>query len=72
MQPPEDRGVDWTGVHPDDSPIKPLDGRSFLARLRMLGERARDLTLLRNARTERPSHAERLHRDPEGASRPSR
>lgn len=46
------------------------DDRSFLARLRMLGERARDLTLLRSARTERPSHAERLQRDPERASRP--
>ncbi len=67
MQPPEDRIVDWTGVHPDDSPIAPLDGRSFLARLRILGERTRDLTLLRSARTERPSHAERLPRDPERA-----
>ena len=49
MQPPENRGVDWTGIHPDDSPIGPLDGRSFAARLRMLSERARDLNSLRRA-----------------------
>jgi len=34
MQPPDNRGVDWTGVGPDDPPIAPLDGRAFLARLR--------------------------------------
>ena len=72
MRPPKDRSVDWTGVHPDDSPIGPLDSRSFLARLRMLSERARDLTLLRRARTEQQSHDERFSRDPERASRPSR
>ena len=58
MQPPDDRGVDWTGVRPDDSPIGPLDGRSFVARLRRLSERARDLTLLRRARTEHHAHDE--------------
>ena len=52
MQPPDDRGVDWTGGFPDDSPIAPLDGRTFVERLQRLSERARDLTLLRRARTE--------------------
>ena len=70
MQPPENRSVDWTGVHPDDSPVEPLDGRSFLARLRMLGERARDLTLLRSAWTEQRSHEKRLPRDTERAELP--
>ena len=68
MQPPDDRGVDWTGVRPDDSPIGPLDGRSFVARLRRLSERARDLTLLRRARTEQHTHEKRLSRDPERTS----
>ena len=68
MQPQDNRGVDWTGFGPDDAPIAPLDGRSFLARLRRLGERARDLTLLRRARAERQTHAERFSRDPECTS----
>ena len=63
MQPPENRSVDWTGVRPDDSPIGPLDSRSFLVRLRMLSERVSDLTLLRQARTEQHTHEERLPRD---------
>ena len=68
MQPPDDRGVDWTGVRPDDSPIAPLDSRSFVVRLRRLSERARDLTLLRRARTEQHTHEKRLSRDPERTS----
>ena len=72
MQPLENRTADWTGVRPDDSPIEPLNSRSFLVRLRMLSERARDLTLLRRARTEQQSHDKRLSRDPERTPRPSR
>ena len=72
MQPPKNPGVDWTGVGPDDSPIEPLDSRSFPARLRMLSERVRDLTLLRRARAEQQTHEERLPRDPECPTRPSR
>ena len=68
MQPPDNCGVDWTGVRPDDSPIGPLDGRSFVARLQRLSDRARDLTLLRRARTEQPTHEERLSRDSECTS----
>jgi hypothetical protein len=72
MQPLENRGVDWTGVRPDESPIERLDGRSFSKRLRMLSERTRDLTLLRMARTGQQSHDERISRYPERTSRPSR
>ena len=68
MQPPDNRGVDWTGVRPDDSPIAPLDGRSFVARLRLLSARVRDLTLLRRARTEQHTHEERISRDPDCTS----
>lgn len=68
MQPPDSRGVDWAGFGPDDAPIAPLDGRAFLARLRRLGECARDLTLLRRARAEQHTHAERLSRDSECTS----
>ena len=39
MQPPDDRGVDWTGVRPDDFPIAPLDGRTFVERLQRLDKR---------------------------------
>lgn len=49
MQPQERDGVDWTGVQPDTSPIGPLDSRSFPVRLQRLGERARSLTVLREA-----------------------
>ena len=59
MRPTEDCGVDWTGVRPDDSPIEPLDSRLFVARLRVLSERVRDLTLLRQALTERRTPEER-------------
>lgn len=64
-EPADERGTDWTGVQPDDSPIAPLDGRTFILRLRMLGERARDLTLLRRARNEQQPHDRRVHRDSE-------
>ncbi len=30
MEPRDNRSIDWTGVQPDDSPIEPLDGRTFL------------------------------------------
>lgn len=64
-EPADKRRIDWTGVQPDQSPIAPLDGRTFTLRLRMLGERARDLTILRRARRERPPHDRRVHRDSE-------
>lgn len=64
-EPADERRIDWTGVQPDDSPIAPLDGRTFILRLRMLGERARDLTLLRRARNEQQPHDRRVHRDSE-------
>ena len=48
MQPPERSNVDWTGVQPDQSPIEPLDDKSFTVRLRLLSERARSLTIFRN------------------------
>ena len=72
MQPPKSDAVDWSGVRPDQSPIGPLDSRSFSVRLRMLSERARGLNLLRRAFTEQQSHGERFPRHPESASRPSR
>ena len=59
-QPPDDRSVDWTGVRPDDSPIEPLNSRTFVERLQRLSERARDLRLLRKARTEQHAHDETL------------
>ena len=64
--------IDWTGVRPDESPIEPLDARSFAVRLRLLSERARSLTILRNTFTEQRSDGERLPRNFEPASRPSR
>ena len=67
-RPPDDRSVDWTGVRPDDSPIEPLNSRNFVERLQRLEERARDLRLLRRARTEQHAHEERLSRDPERTS----
>ncbi len=68
MQPPDNRSVDWTGVRPDDSPIEPLDGRTFVARLRLLSDRVRDLTRLQRARADRQTHEGRSPRDPERAS----
>jgi hypothetical protein len=72
VQPREGDGVDWTGVQADTSPIDPLNERTFSARLRRLGERARSLTVLREAFTEQQSHGERIPRDSDSASRPSR
>jgi hypothetical protein len=71
MQPEDEQNVDWTGVQPDQSPIAPLDGRTFTERLRLLSERANSLTILRNALTQR-SHADQLSRDSEPPSRQSR
>ena len=62
---PDDRSVDWTGVRPDDSPIEPLNSRTFVERLQRLSARARDLTLLRKALAEQRAHEERLSRNPE-------
>ena len=44
-------------MQPDRSPIGPLDDKSFVFRIRLLSERARDLTTLRNAFAEQQSHA---------------
>ena len=60
MDPPDNRSIDWTGVQPDDSPIEPLDGRTFLLRLRRLEEHVHDLTLLRRALMEQQSHDPRV------------
>ena len=60
MQPPDNCGVDSTGVRPDDFPIAPLDGRTFVERLQRLSERARDLTLLRRARAEQHTRRDAL------------
>ncbi len=65
MEPRDKRRIDWTGVQPDDSPIEPLDGRTFLLRLRRLEECARDLTLLRRARMEQQPHDRRVSPDSE-------
>ena len=65
MEPPDNRSIDWTGVQPDDSPIEPLDGRTFLLRLRRLEEYVHDLTLLRRALMEQQSHGPRVSSNPE-------
>jgi len=49
MQSPNHSDIDWTGVRPDQSEIGRLDDNSFVVRLRLLSERARSLTILRNA-----------------------
>ena len=59
-RPPDARSVDWTGVRPDDSPIEPLNSRTFVERLQRLEERARDLRLLRRALMERHGQDETL------------
>jgi len=30
---PDERGIDWTGIQPHESPIEPLDARTFPPRL---------------------------------------
>jgi hypothetical protein len=63
MEPPDDRRIDWTGVQPDDSPIEPLDGRTFLLRLRRLEGHVHDLRLLRRVLKEQQSHDRPVSRD---------
>lgn len=65
MEPPDNRSIDWTGVQPDDSPIEPLDGRTFLLRLRRLEEHVHALRLLRRALIEQRSHDPRVSSDSE-------
>ncbi|MCY4661338.1 MAG: hypothetical protein OXF93_16250 [Acidobacteria bacterium] len=72
QHPPADRTVDWTGVQPDRGSVEPLDGRTFVARLRRLEACARDLTLLRKARADQQSNDDRLLRDAERTPRPPR
>ena len=69
MQPTEDPNIDWTGVQPDRSRIAPLDGNSFIARLRLLSERANSLTILRNAFNQEQSDGKQLPRYSEPAPR---
>jgi hypothetical protein len=64
--------TDWTGVQPDQSPIAPLDARTFAARLHRLSERSASLTTLRRAFTEQHPSGEHLPRRSEPAPRPSR
>ena len=65
MEPHDDRSIDWTGVQPDDSPIEPLDGRTFLLRLRRLEEHVHALRLLRRALMEQRSNDPRVSSDSE-------
>jgi hypothetical protein len=67
-----DAAIDWTGVQPDRSPIRPLDDQTFLLRLRLLTERAASLTRLRQAFLDQRSDGQQLPRDPEPAPRRSR
>ena len=53
MKPSNHPDIDWTGVQPDQSPIEPLDERTFIIRLRLLSERATSMTILRNALEQR-------------------
>jgi hypothetical protein len=67
----ESSRIDWTGVQPDDSAIDPLDASSFLARLRLLAERAHSLTILRRAFAEQRD-GQQLPRHPQSTPRSSR
>ena len=51
----DNRAIDWTGVQPDDSPIEPLNARTFVLRLRRLEEWVSDLRRLRQAMPAPPS-----------------
>lgn len=64
--------VDWIGFGPDHSPIAPLDAATFLARIELLSDRARSLTVLRQAFVEQHANGERLPRHPEPTPRRSR
>jgi hypothetical protein len=57
MRSGDESSVDWSGVQPDQSPIAPLDAESFLARIELLSQRARILTILRRAFVEQDAHA---------------
>ena len=72
MKTPLNPIADWSGVQPDTSAIEPLDGNSFLVRLRRLSERAESLTILRNAFAEQNFNGKQLHRNFEPASLRSR
>jgi len=64
--------TDWTGLGPDTSPVEPLDARTFVARLRLLSERAEGLTILREAMAEQHSRGEQLPRRSQPVSRSPR
>ena len=65
MERHDNRSIDWTGVEPDDSPIEPPDGRTFLLRLRRLEEHVHALRLLRRALMQQRSHDPRVSSDSE-------
>jgi len=65
MQPSNHSRIDWTGVQPDQSPIAPLDERTFTMRLRLLSERATNIMILRNAFKQQHPDGHQLSRDPE-------
>jgi len=71
MHPLSSPDIDWTGVKSDESPVAPLDANTFVLRLRLLGERANDLTILRAAFVEQNTRGEQLSRPSESALRPS-
>lgn len=52
--------VDWTGVEPDRTAVAPLDAQSFVARLRLLSERAASLRTLQEAFARQRSDDARL------------
>ena len=65
MQPSNHPDIDWTGVQPDQSPIAPLDERTFPTRLRLLSERATSMMILRNAFKQQQPHGDQFSRDSE-------
>lgn len=69
MQPSNQPDIDWTGVQPDQSPIAPLDERTFKIRLRLLSERATSLMILRNAFKQQQAHGDQSSRNSEPLSR---
>ena len=67
-----DDPIDWTGVEPDQSPVAPLDAHTFVLRLRLLGDRAASLTVLREAFVEQHRRGQQRPRPSEPAARSAR
>jgi hypothetical protein len=72
MHRPDKSEIDWTGVQPDPSPIRPLDAVTFVERLRQLTDRAAALTLMRKAFHDQHFNDEQISRDSEPSARQSR